>query len=499
MTNAQLISLLNTEMMPQAYETKDVKGALLKVASAHNMAPAVLERMVNLFNTYKSIYAMSKNASNGGKTGLLVPKDVVDNYVAFSPPKEEQSHFLSNDPDGWGVFMQPQEHEKSASESIQVHSRFPGVEYDWGAPNVDSTEVSDFVWEQKFLKKEAKIEKIREDMAIVSEIIDTALENLEKSASFLIDKFNLEDDAWVEASRDTIDHLGREDGLPIIRLMENIMGGPEGVKSASEEQIFKKYRMIPIDRHSIVPTMCCIRDSYRVIENAPKYLESLENLKKEAASVDVEEDVDTDVGKKPGGKRPGRETRAEELARRIAQQKKDEAEDRRHNESSETINGRAKSKNVMVRLPDEPEYDKALLEGMKNPFFSAPESVLGWRDSMLESLKGLAPKIDKRQMLADDALAQAKRESTWQDLITTDPILSRADDKEGLRKTFESLVGLNPTMAQDPTHMRMILREALQYDGAIPDQTAANILDMRKSLASSQKDEAAMRDANYRI
>jgi hypothetical protein len=75
------------ELAPQINQTGDPKGTLIKYANDHNLAPAELERLCQVFNTAKTLTFMKKSASNrGGSFSILDVDDVVNGYTTYTPP-----------------------------------------------------------------------------------------------------------------------------------------------------------------------------------------------------------------------------------------------------------------------------------------------------------------------------------------------------------------------------------------------------------------------------
>lgn len=120
MTQAETIKMLDS-IMPDIISTRDPEGTMLKCASKHNLSPAQLEHLGQVYNTTKTIVGLEKQANRGNSFKLLNVPEMVSKYASYDPSKKptgkskdvhEKVDKIINDKDGWIS------HEKKASTEL---------------------------------------------------------------------------------------------------------------------------------------------------------------------------------------------------------------------------------------------------------------------------------------------------------------------------------------------------------------------------------------------
>lgn len=120
MTQAETIKMLDS-IMPDIISTRDPEGTMLKCASKHNLSPAQLEHLGQVYNTTKTIVGLEKQANRGNSFKLLNVPEMVSKYASYDPSKKptgkskdvhEKVDKIINDKDGWIS------HEKKASAEL---------------------------------------------------------------------------------------------------------------------------------------------------------------------------------------------------------------------------------------------------------------------------------------------------------------------------------------------------------------------------------------------
>jgi hypothetical protein len=133
----------------------------------------------------------------------------------------------------------------------------------------------------------------------------------------------------------------------------------------------------------------------------------------------------------------------------------------------------------------------AVLAALTAPVTAAGEVVGDAASRSVEALNSVlgADRTNKRQMSVDTSVEDIRRTINLRRMIGTDPVLKEADPREVL-EIYNSIVRLHPEAADDMSSLRLLLREAVSYEGLT--------LDAQKQLSeisrNSAQGEALMAD-----
>lgn len=176
MTQAETIKMLDS-IMPDIISTRDPEGTMLKCASKHNLSPAQLEHLGQVYNTTKTIVGLEKQANRGNSFKLLNVPEMVSKYASYDPSKKptgkskdvhEKVDMIINDQDGWIT------HEKKASAELPNLNL---VAYNETLKEVEYEDQSNY-YDTSYTEKSAA-EKlytgVNEDLRIAHENYDQAL------------------------------------------------------------------------------------------------------------------------------------------------------------------------------------------------------------------------------------------------------------------------------------------------------------------------------------
>lgn len=133
-----------------------------------------------------------------------------------------------------------------------------------------------------------------------------------------------------------------------------------------------------------------------------------------------------------------------------------------------------------------------MLTGLSDGLSSKTESMFGAsaKPGINLMLSDYAP--GKRQQKIDRGVTEVRTVTNLQRLMLADPILQEANPEQ-LVAIFNSLQQDDPTIGQNMSRLRFALREALQYDGAVPIQTSKALADLDKTrLDADLKRRATM-------
>lgn len=109
----------------------------------------------------------------------------------------------------------------------------------------------------------------------------------------------------------------------------------------------------------------------------------------------------------------------------------------------------------------------SILEGTKT--ISDQAGRLGGKlgNPVMTALENLYSDKNNDQMAVDNSQLRAKMDMAFNSLMLTDPVLVEADE-DSMRDIFDTLVEVAPSIAADPVRLRAVLREASQYDSLSP-------------------------------
>lgn len=107
------------------------------------------------------------------------------------------------------------------------------------------------------------------------------------------------------------------------------------------------------------------------------------------------------------------------------------------------------------------------------------------------------PGINNAQAGVDRSVEDVRRSLLLRRTIHTDPVLSEANPHK-VAKYYNELADAYPDLASNPSSLKLLLREAVAYDG-LPLDTIKNLTSTRLDSARAHKEEMDLRNANYRI
>jgi hypothetical protein len=133
------------------------------------------------------------------------------------------------------------------------------------------------------------------------------------------------------------------------------------------------------------------------------------------------------------------------------------------------------------------------------PAALAAREVIGAADKADEVLAEITAKSrdNKAQRNADMSVEDIKRSIHLRRMIGTDPVLREADQNEVL-EIYNSIAQINPALADNMPALKLLLREAVNYEGLTLD-SQKQLADIRKALSQSEKDERELDRQRYAV
>lgn len=530
-------------VLPAIVKSGDPEGELLKCASAHNLPIAQVEKLGQVFNTYKTLTGLSVQKNRGDAFSIVDVPAMVEKYASFNPKKvlkkqaEEKEkptekyaasdgwkHMFDRDADAYTI--------TTGSKDDMVHSLrdiMDAAKADIAGGVVNDNRNSyhefhdmkgkyDITFDKsasaKLYKKiEGDLRIVEEDTRQIAHEIRQAV--IEKCAS-IMGRLTPDNGRWAEAVEDIYDVYGKE-AANTIHTVESYFDARHHKFTPAD--LTKRAFAQPVveDRHGVFPD---IEEIMRLDKLADKMGGDFFKKASTAAAAQLDREITALQNQLSGidtwlkGLAPGNVTAKpheiksnQELAKlltsRIAdlKAKKDKVEEKAYDDKvvSNYENmplddkfqpGSDKTEAVMKALDKAVSPAKSLVEGMKSPYYKSTHSMSGGFDyasggakKIIDAIAGNKFNDRKRQIDLSNVRHQARLDSTLQQLMLSDPVISKANQEE-VQNLFESIREISPVIASDPTRMGPVLKEALQV-GGVPIQLLSEIAKFNESWKKS--------------
>lgn len=478
------IKLLNS-IMPEIAETRNPEKAMLKCAKAHNLTPAMLEKLGHVFNTAKTLVGLEKMANRGDSFAIVdVPKMVKD-YTTYDP-----SATLSK-------------------ADQKVHDKVELLTKDAGDADIWRSLLTGKLEKAASTKNDWIFEEPNElpDLGI---IISKSVNNYGGDVQYTDTDT---DAAWtqvkIEASPADIQHpdLLKAAGaelMPLYKLDPIVLEARrsvEDVKLAANADMFKKIASIKeyvswdANRwQEIVEDATTMMTKSALAEVKGMVEEYFEQDKLHIAPVDLEKVAALSLPR-------DRHNLAESLTEiselnAIVKEASAQLENlqKTYDEHVEALEKKA--------AEDGKKSGDSLLAKMVAPIAGIPAGITGSVDSVNNTWKAINNTVEtlgggsnSRQKNVDDAIATAAKDATLQRLMLSDPIIQAADPYE-VQDLYHAVADVSPALAKNPLLMAAIIKEQLQY-GSVPIQTTKDLATVEKTLADTEKAKQAIDKDKY--
>lgn len=490
--------------MPDIISSKDPEGTMLKCAEAHNLSPAQLEKLGQTFNTAKTIVGLEKQANRGDSFKIVDVPSLISKYATYSPEKtlsnkskkvHEKVDSLFDDVDGWGACLTTT---KSASALPDLNKLVfdqisSGVvdDTDQEEMQIDLSDRSN-TWQWN---KSASTKSLIEGtygMGLAQDTIDQLLfeipmEITEKCASIKY-KLTPDDGRWAEAAEDITDILGEKSAAVIATVeeyFENVHHSYDTYEDFSKRAFT---RNLACDRHGIIKLAKEIAELQDMLEKVAAQSQPVVIVPAAPAQAATPVVVPAAApATPPNVAQPHRRNR-----NRAQQQGNAPAVGGNNvpaNNSGDKDLPKDSSKDDAEDYTPRPVEDlEALIEAMSaNKFALEQEDILNTKPvKELEALLNyIGPTSDTRAKTIDKAIQQAQMDTTLQQLMLSDDVISEADPAE-VRELFNTLASVSPSLATDPGKMGPALKEALQY-GSVPVNILSDVSKLEGQLLSNDQ------------
>ena len=501
--------------LPEINKTGDPEAVLLKYASRENLAPAQLERLGQAFNTAKTVVFLDKSASRAGSFSLLDVEGMMSKYAsAFARPKAASCRESLRDwVDGEDFFG------CSGTKAAGVGSLFP-------APAGDAAEEK----AETVLNVMKRAMDARMEMGHVVQAMEDFAESLAERKAKLasVDAATLVEDVY--------DLLG-EKAL-------RVLAGTPYAKHASSYDHAASRRRLSRDRTGMVPTVKAALEDLEMVEGARRYAAGMVSSLNRDMLKAADYISDTDTANKDKLDRLADFLMGEQTGDDTYQATEDDTAQEPAYSSEEAYRKRMQEAEAAAEAAAEytasitPEEEISLLSGLGRApgkrslddydaalaALSRGQAATGYgvRDMLSDDWKGLRsgfkgtrggskavgqwvkgrtdPVVDKGKTLLDllskgykgrgdvvDFNEYNERGAmALQELMVTDPVISQYGDDEVV-DVANAIKELNPAIMGNPVLLRTVLREALQYDSAVPMHVQSDLSKLYESIRKGRE------------
>lgn len=496
------IRLLNS-IMPEIAETRNPEAAMLKCAKAHNLTPAMLEKLGHVFNTSKTLIGLEKMANRGDSFTIVDVPSMVQSYTTYDPSaplsKEDQKVHEKVDKitkyaaenDMWRALLNTNKgmqkaagvndwlFNNNATESDKlpdlgdildecVNYYGGGMQYVNNDASPEWQPVKLSPTDPEIMHKAASAENPLTPLEILApEVKDTrmALEDVISAAG--ADKFeklagvmeyiSWDTSRWTEIVEDAATGMEKSALCNIVKEAEDYFQYKGlNVDPVNMEKL--AVRALPRDRHNIAYKLIDADAANTVIKEARARLDNLEKCF---------------------------EAHKEALKKTANSQ----------TQETQEVNP------LLAGMTAPASVKEAAVKALGN--FKLADMVSGTMNTGKNTWDAVSTAAtvlggsgeNKKQKAIDEAVAQAAKDATLQRLMLTDPIIQAADPYE-VQDIYHAIADLSPNLAKSPMLMSALIKEQLQY-GALPIQTTKDIANVEKTITDTEAAKQRINDNKY--
>lgn len=475
------IRLLNS-IMPEIAETRNPESVLLKCAKAHNLTPAMLEKLGHVFNTTKTLVGLEKMANRGDSFSIVNVPEMVSKYTTYDPSapltvedkkvhqKVEKLTKYAGENAQWReiinsgmqkaagandwIFESPKElpdmgallreamNDRGGDLVFQNADEGEWKEIDMGVATPMDVTFDKAASANSERKPMYEVRPIYKEAANALEdaILEGKANIMEKYAA-LRSYVEWTPSVWTEIAEDTVSVMGKEAAVKAIKDAEEYMEERMCRVPAFDIEKMAFFPALPRDRHDKVDLLLEADEISKMVKQAEAELAELE----------------------------------------------------------ETFEGYTKEVKGLVNIKT-----NELLEGIKNPYEKSavfkvlPDMMTGAKntwDTVGTVSELVGSSSGARQKKIDNAVQTAARDATLQRLMLTDDIIREADPYE-VQDIYHAIADLSPSLANNPVLMSTLIKESLQY-GALPIQTIKDIANVEKTITDTEKNNLSIAKDKY--
>lgn len=445
-------------------EKKGAEAVLLDYAEGDNMPPAQLEKLAQVFNTLRTLDHIDKQASvdRGKAINLVDVPQLVVSYVSRTKQEKSAAPIAS----------------RVSSHNPTTIDLMSAVRFD--APQVKAASAPEAPAKRRFTKKEV------EALAIELEI--DARVAMEKIATELLTKLPKMSDGSVDISSALADarpHCNAE-------ILSKAVGW---LKAASAAPLIGANIDAPLAKRAFAMTGEC----GKLLVDFNCEFTTRELMKKLAVEVDQNrpaaqenpEDVERDVENllremniEPGDDEP-------------AQRPKFVTES--SDKKVDNIKGDSQSRSTPPATPSRNSRVTKVLKAIGAPVRATGDAIGQAAAAAQSQMDRVTSKerFNNDQMRSDLDVEDLRRAIGIRRMIGTDPVLRESDPREVL-EIYNAVARTNPEIVTNMPALRLLLREAVSYEGLTLD-SQKQLTDIRQNSSKAESQEAENLKRRYTI
>lgn len=475
------IRLLNS-IMPEIAETRNPEAVLLKCAKAHNLTPAMLEKLGHVFNTTKTLVGLEKMANRGDSFSIVNVPEMVSKYTTYDP-----SAPLTVE-------------DKKVHQKVEKLTKYAGENAQWreiiNSGMQKAAGANDWVFETP---------KELPDMgALLREAMndrggDLVFQNADEGEWKEIDMgiATPMDVTFDKAASANIERKPMYEVRPIYKEAANAL---EDAILEGKANIMEKYAALrsyvewtPSVWTEIAEDAVSVMGKEAAVKAIKDAEEYMEDRMCRVPTFDIEKMAFFPALPRDRHDKVDLLLEADEISKMVKQAEAELAE------LEETFEGYTKEAKGLVNIKT-----NELLEGIQNPNEKA--AMFKVLPGMMEGAKNtwdtvgtvselMGSSSGARQKKIDKAVQTAARDATLQRLMLTDDIIREADPYE-VQDIYHAIADLSPSLANNPVLMSTLIKESLQY-GALPIQTIKDIANVEKTITDTEKNNLNIAKDKY--
>lgn len=499
MNHNHIINALES-ILPDINSSGDAEGTLLKYASTNNLAPAQLEKMGQAFNTAKTVVFLDKSANRAGTFNLLDVDGMVSKYASATPaPVVERTESISD-------WLDTPEHICKAAS---------------GMPQPVVVEEPD-EYNETVLDVMKRAMLGRNEMAQFAQVIE---DHTESMAAKLASIRDVDKNTLLE---DVLDLMG-EDGLRVLG----------ATKFSATAKLAHVVGRLPRDRTGHLDTVKAALADLEIVEGARRMAGGIiaqlnDDIIK--AAVHGSKDPKQKRRQTGGGAWPQdaqfhapKEAPADETPTDTAKTDAAIAQMVRGLAAWQSSQGSLGSidqevadlkapKDAPQPEPGVDDFEDALaaiargqaagkggILDVLGSDFAAAQGAFGKTHNMAKGLdahivsktqgardggKALLASMSANHIadsnMVNDNEVNERAALAVQELMVTDPVISQYDEDEVV-EVANAIGELNPSIMGNPVLLRTVLREALQYDSAVPMHVQTDLAKLYDSIQKGRQ------------
>ena len=455
---SEVISYLE-DVLPEIKRTRDPEGSMLKFAQDRNLAPAMLEKLAQVYNSAKTINFLEKAANRGDSFHVVDADALLKRYTSTTPEK------VATDFSEW--IDRPQT--KAASLMYKIADRFPRIS---AHPEVlVEASISDTP-EKPASAREARreIETSRINAQAYDQVLFDLAENIHEKAASIAENIR---------STPEFDFAEFEGGALLLT------GGT--VKLALDQVSSRLSCRHFIHKRASGPGDAAFSTAERDILVSVQKLQNAIDLEKAAKSIASE--FLKDAGVATALSSPGLETQRQ-------QETQAPSAGRQPTPRTPRSEGGSRTSAEETAVPEGKKSEGGGIASMIRNV-SIPKSPLHPVDMIRSLAMEALPTRNVGQEEIDNDFSDTQTKVVLERLMHTDPILSEADPHVVL-SLANSIRDQSPHLAKDINAMRFALREAVQYN-SLPTHTVKDIAGIEKAKVETAGDARALNKDKYQM